>query len=149
MSHPGPDWSPTSMASEFLSRNRKFLPTSLFKAGENIQNAEGEGQISLRLNCPWECFPKRPSACSSLSKAEIQVDWDTQVNLRKEATANSAVAVQGEPDRSPWSWWRDTQVHLRLPGFCGREGLGRKAEMGTGLLLLPRWFQEAGGGSGG
>lgn len=86
------------MASEFLSRNRKFLLTSLFKAGENIQNAEGEGQISLRLNCPWECFPKcpsSPSACSSLSKAEVQADWETQVNFREEEN------LAGEPDCSP------------------------------------------------
>lgn len=52
--HPGPDWPLTSMVSEFLRRSRELLPTPLFKAGENMQNAtkvhRGSGQLPTAVS---------------------------------------------------------------------------------------------------
>lgn len=60
--HSGPDWSPTSMVSEFLRRNRVLLLTPLFKleTASRMQQGckEGTRQVSLELNCPWEHGPK-------------------------------------------------------------------------------------------
>lgn len=118
VSHPGPDWSPTSMASEFLSGNRKFLPTSLSKVGENTQSVatvQRHRHISLQAQVSMGALPQmslQPLCLLSLSQRTKCLGRPRLISGKKQQQTHRG-GLQGRAG--------DTRSLTTAPGAGGEE----------------------------